>query len=357
MTILNKLASNKNRTVALTICLGILGAFLANALGAPAPWLTGPALIVTLTALCNIEMRVPFILRDGCFVIIGMTLGAGVTPEAIDTARQWPITIITLSIGLLLIILFSSLCLQKLFKFDRVTALLSSMPGHLSYVLSLSSDTSADLATVSIVQSLRVLILTLAVPVLIVLVEPDGLTIAPRAIFYMSLKAHLLIGIGALVAGAIFKKLNVPAALLLGGMAVSAFFHATNLIQETVTPWLSMPAFILMGTIIGTRFSNIRWAQVSKAFWASLVVTGTAILVTIVGAYLMVFTTGLPLSHVLIAFAPGGLETMAAMGTLMGANPAFIAAHHTSRLLFLTLIIPFIMAFATRDATPKIKPE
>jgi hypothetical protein len=42
----------------------------------------------------------------------------------------------------------------------------------------------------------------------------------------------------------------------------------------------------------------------------------------------------------MIAFAPGGLETMAALSIMLGADPAFTALHHVYRLLFLTFLVP-----------------
>jgi len=51
----------------------------------------------------------------------------------------------------------------------------------------------------------------------------------------------------------------------------------------------------------------------------------------------------LPLMQLLIAFAPGGVETMAAMSVLLDADPAFVAAHHVLRLFVLTALVPIVL--------------
>lgn len=334
--------SKRSRSVFLTLILGAIGAYGASVLGAPAPWLTGPTLIVTLAALCRAHMVVPNSLRDACFLIIGMTMGAGVTPETIATARQWPITIVALCVGLAVIIFVSALILRRVLSFDRMTAFLSSTPGHLSYVLSLSSDTKADMATVSIIQSMRVLILTLAVPFLVISAEADQ-PATTAVVLPMSYAVHLAIGVLSLIAGLVFQKIKIPAAFLFGGMFISAVSHATGLVEGNMVDWLTIPAFVLMGIVIGTRFNAVKFDQIIRSFFGALIVNGVAIIVTVVASYFVASWTDLPITHILIALAPGGLETMAAMGVLMDANPAFVAAHHTARLLFLTFFIPLIM--------------
>jgi uncharacterized membrane protein AbrB (regulator of aidB expression) len=43
-----------------------------------------------------------------------------------------------------------------------------------------------------------------------------------------------------------------------------------------------------------------------------------------------------------LGLSPGGLEGMGALGIALGFDTAFIAAHHVSRLMFLTFAIPVV---------------
>jgi hypothetical protein len=43
-----------------------------------------------------------------------------------------------------------------------------------------------------------------------------------------------------------------------------------------------------------------------------------------------------------VAFAPGGVEAMAAIALSLGYEPTFVAAHHVFRLFLLSFLMPYI---------------
>jgi len=340
----------------LTLAVGAAGAAIAIALGVPAPFLTGPALAVTLFALAGAQTAMPALLCDACFVVIGVNMGAGVTPEALHAAAQWPLSLAVLTLAVLGILVLGARLLRYSFGFDRMSALLTACPGHLSFVLSLSTDVKADLPRVTMIQTLRVLSLTLIVPFLAPLLgEGDLPTFVRTGPTLSPLWLVPLLAVSA-VAGLALLRLRVPAALLLGGLAVSAGVHATGTVPGAVPAWLSVPAFVAMGTMIGTRFTGATPRMVLQALGASSLLTGFAALVSLIGAAIVSDLLGIPMLTALIAFAPGGLETMMAMSLLLDTDPAYVAAHHVFRLLVLTVILPVAVA-RTRAAIRGDTPE
>lgn len=325
-----------------TLALGFLGAAIAWALGFPAPFLTGPAIVVTLSGLIGIRTEVPLHLRSVVFVIIGLSMGQSVTPAVLQAIGQWPLTLAALGASLFAIILFTRAMLVRFWGMDPTTALLSSSPGHLSYVLGLTEGVKADLRTVSIVQSIRVLCLTLIVPVVVTLMGPlpvlSGLQPVETAILPL-LACVALAG----VTGYGLNRLKLPAAYLIGGLVVSAILHVTGTISGVVPAPLSISAFICMGALIGTRFSGVTRADLVRATGAGLAVTLLAVVLATVFAIIASQLTGLKLTSLLIAFAPGGVETMAVMSVLLGVDPTFVATHHVARLMMLTFIVPFFV--------------
>ena len=159
---------------ALTLALGAGGAGLFWLIGFPAAVLTGPAAVVSIATIFGLRTGVPDLVRDACFLTLGISIGSTVTPEVIATAISWPLSLLVLTLSLAASILVVRRILAAGFGFDRMTALLASTPGHLSYVLGLSTDIKADVPRVALVQSIRVLMLTLLVPVLIVLWGAEG---------------------------------------------------------------------------------------------------------------------------------------------------------------------------------------
>jgi membrane AbrB-like protein len=342
------------KSALITLATGAAGAALAIALHVPAPFLTGPALAVTLTALAGQQVGVPARLRDACFVLIGINMGGGVTPEAVETAARWPLSLVVLAVGIVAILVLGARLLRRLFGFDRMSALLAATPGHLSFVLSLSSDVKADLPRVTMIQTLRVLSLTLIVPFIAPLLGHGDLPALPPRGPDMALVILVpLVGL-SLLCGQVLARLRAPAGLLLGGMGLSALAHGTGTVSGAMPAWLAVPAFVVMGTIIGTRFSGATPRLVLQSLGASSLLTGFAALVSLAGAALVSALLGLPMLSALIAFAPGGLETMMAMSLLLDADPAFVAAHHVFRLLLLTLMLPVAVA-RTRAAMARLE--
>lgn len=334
------------RDTGLTLAVGAAGAALAWAVGAPAPFLTGPALVVSLATLAGLRGTIPVPLRDLIFILIGLGLGSGVTPEILDEARRWPISLVLMGLSIAAILVLGAVLLRRIFAMDRRSAVLAAAPGHLSFVLSLSLDSGTDTRRIAVIQSLRVLMLTLLVPAAVALfsdadmagIRPAGTTVAPLHLTGLAVLAAAL--------GLVFKRIRLPAAFLLAGMAVSSVGHGTGWTPGVVPGWLSTAAFITMGTLIGTRFTGVTPGLLGASLLGSVLLTAMALAVASLGAWLAHLATGLRLLDLVIAFAPGGLETMIAMASVLGADPALVALHHVARLFLLTALIPIALSRA-----------
>ena len=157
-----------------TLFVGAVGALLFWGIGFPAAVLTGPAVSVSLAALMGWRMAVPGPLRNAVFLVLGLQIGSTVTPEVVSTALTWPLSLALLAVTLILTMLIARTVLMRGFGYDRMTALLAATPGHLSYVLGLSLDLRVDVTKLALVQTIRVLMLTVLVPVLIALWGVQG---------------------------------------------------------------------------------------------------------------------------------------------------------------------------------------
>lgn len=326
----------------LTLMIGAAGAGLFWAMGFPAYVLTGPAAAVSVATVLGLPLQIPPLLRDAVFLALGVTIGSTVTPEVIRTAMAWPLSLLVLGVTLFVALKLGQTVLYRRFGFDRITALMSATPGHLSYVLSLSADLAADVRRVALVQTVRVLLLTLLVPVIVSIwgVKGAAQVVDHGTIGAVQLALTIVI---AIAAGFLLKRANIPAPLLLGAMIVSAIGHGTNLSPGAIPSWLTTVAFVCMGALIGTRFRGFGRHEVVAALSAGIVMTLVACAVAAFGAFVAAYTIGLSPAVLLLAFAPGGVEIMAALAVETGLEPAFVAAHHVFRLLFLGLLIPFLV--------------
>ena len=343
------MASESWRMPLFTFAIAAAGAAITYVLSFPAPFLTGPAIAVTLAGLAGIKTAAPpQRARDAVFIILGLTIGQGVTPDVLDAVQAWPVTLAALAASLFAIIWLTPALLVRFWRMDGTTAFLCSSPGHLSYVLGLSEGAKADLRTVSIVQSIRVLALTLLVPVAVSLsgAIPDQPLDNPAETAPIPLLAMI---IAAVLAGYVLARLHLPAAYLIGGMLVSVIGHVTGLVSGVMNDWLAAAAFVSLGGLIGSRFSGVTWQHLRRSLGAGVLVTVLSVILAAVFALIAHWVTGMDLIAILIAFAPGGLETMAAMSVILGIDPTFVASHHVARLLMLTAIVPIFVLRGRRD--------
>lgn len=326
-----------------TLAAGAAGAALAWLCHIPAPFLLGPAAAVTCLALSGRQADIPAQLRDVGFVVIGLGLGSGVSPDVLASAVQWPLSLVVLVAAVAAILWGGAWVLRALYGLDRTTSLLASAPGHLSYVLGLGLETKADLPLLTLIQSLRVLALTILTPPLVVVVTGVALPRGLPPVEPMAPVALLGLAVVATAVGLGLRRLGLPAALLIGAMAVSSVGHGSGLTPGGVPPVLSIPGFVLMGSMIGTRFTGISLTMLRAAAGAAAVLTVLAVVIASLAAWAVALALGFPVSAVVIAFAPGGVETMAAMALLLHVDPAYVALHHVVRIFALTFLIPLAL--------------
>lgn len=325
------------------IITAALGGIVAYGLGFPAPFLTGSALAVTIVSLLGVRTDILPLLRDGVFMLIGIAIGSSVTPEVYHAARDWPISFALLLLTLMVIFAAGTCVLQRYWQFDRQTALLSSSPGHLSYILGLSIGTKGDLPTISVVQSIRVLSLTLIVPFIVQMLGYKAPDVSAQSIVVMTLLPLMVLVAVSVIAGFVLMWWGVPAAFLLAGLFVSAIAHMNGWAIGAAPDWMLTPAIIIMGAVLGARFSGVSIMTLKKAFSAGLANTAIALGLSGFAAFGFSMVSDISVSQLLIAFAPGGVEVMGALALILDADPTFVAAHHAWRLVILTVLAPLAL--------------
>lgn len=327
----------------ITVFIGIIGAGLAWVIGAPAPFLTGSATLVTLSALINIKCTISIPVRNISFAIIGISTAEGLSSKVFASSLTWPVSLIGMCLSITLLVILGRLIFQHYFKLDRNTSILASSPGHLSYVLSLSEDISGNTVMISVIQSIRVLTLTLAVPGTIALFTDYNMMPTVSSAEVLS-HSHLgiIVCFSTLIGLALFK-FKIPAAFLLGGMICSTLGHGFDLTPGVVPNALAVSAFIVLGSLIGSRFTGVSFYTFKSCVFKGTLFTSISLFISIIVAFIISLLTDFRLIEILIAIAPGGLETMVVMGRLVGADPAFIAFHHLARLFFLLILLSFMI--------------
>lgn len=333
--------------ILITVAISAAGGLLAHLAQLPAGWLMGGSLAVAIAALCGVKVGIPGWLRDGTFLLTGMSMGASVARDSLGLVAQWPLSFAALLFELIVIVAATGYMLRRLFGLDRGTAYLSSFPGHLPFVMGIAAAGVGDPRQITIIQVIRILMLTVCVPVG-ALFLPIGEVPAPHAAAEMSLATLLPVGALCVAAGFVFHKLRVSAGYSLGAMAAATAAKLSGVFDGAMPAPLVLAAFVLMGAVIGSRFNGITVAEFRRAAVGGLLATLMTVAIVSITAYGVSRLVGLPFGQIWLGLAPGGIEGMGALGIAFGFDTAFIAAHHVARLLLLTFAIPMV-AVLVRD--------
>ncbi|MEM6677779.1 MAG: AbrB family transcriptional regulator, partial [Pseudomonadota bacterium] len=335
-----------------TIGTAGLGALLASLAGLPAAALVGSAAAVAAFALLGGRAHVPDRLRDGGFAAIACSLGAGITPAIFDDLARWPLSIAILLLALAAMVVGAVLLLERVFGHDRSTALLAATPGALSATLAFAAEGRGDVRAVAVMQSMRLFSITLALPLLLGLTagpdETGGTVVSPET---MSWPVALALFAGSYALGHIAATRGVPAPFLVGGLLPSTLLHVTGVVTGPPPALFVTLGLAVTGAVIGARFRGARRAEIARHATAAFCVVGFSSAIAALAALAAVALLGIPFGQAWVTYAPGGVETMAAMALALDYDPAFVAVHHLVRITVLIAALPILISRLTRHGT------
>jgi membrane AbrB-like protein len=327
-----------------TLAIGAAGGLLFLWLNLPGGLISGPMAAVGVAALSGRAVTMPAILTQSVLVLLGITLGSLVSRQLIQHMSAYPLTIGLLALATFCSTFGSSIYLQRVHNWDPTSALLAGCPGALSQITILAAEKGADVAAIAVVQTMRVIILTAALP--LVLALTGVASSAPMNLTNVVVASPL--GLAVLVAAAIAVALMLrlakfPASWMFGAMIASALLHGTGLIEGGLPPWMRNIALVGIGAVIGTRFARISKKTLLSHINAGLGSFAVAIAISAIFVTVIVLATNVRLADVVVAFAPGAMDAMLALALTLHIDPIFVGAHHLSRFVFVSITIPGIV--------------
>jgi membrane AbrB-like protein len=298
---------------------------------------------VGIAAIAGRPLHLPPILAQAVLVLLGISLGSLVSQQLLHNMGAYPLTIALLALATFCSTFGSSLYLQRMHGWDQTSALLAGSPGALSQITMLAAEKGADVAGIAVVQTIRVIILTAALPMLLALtgIAPSS---RPAAAVTIATPLELTGLIAASVAAALLLRLiKFPASWMFGAMIGSSVLHGTGLIEGGLPPWARNVALIGIGALIGTRFARMTTKTLFSHVNAALGSFAVAIIVSAVFVTVIALTTHVRFADIVVAFAPGAMDAMLALALTLHIDPIFVGAHHLSRFVFVTIATPGIV--------------
>jgi len=276
-------------------------------------------------------------------VLLGISLGSVVSKQLIQHVSAYPLTVGLLALATFCSTFGSSLYLRRVHGWDRTSAFLAGSPGALSQITMLAIERGADVSAIAVVQTMRVIILTAALPLLLTLtgIAPSSPAAAAIAI---ATPVELTELIAAAVAAALLLRLvKFPASWMFGAMIGSSVLHGTGLVEGGLPPWARGVALVGIGALIGSRFARMNGRVLLSHVNAALGSFAIAIMISAVFVAVIALTTHVRFADVIVAFAPGAMDAMLALALTLHIDPIFVGAHHLSRFVFVTIATPGIV--------------
>jgi membrane AbrB-like protein len=326
-----------------TLGIGAAGGLLFLWAGLPGGLISGAMAAVGIAALAGRSLAVPPLLTQTVLVLLGISLGSLVSRQLIQHVSSYPLTIGLLALATFCSTFGSSLYLQRVHGWDPTSALLAGSPGALSQITILAVEKGADVAGIAVVQTMRVIILTAALPLLVAL---SG--ISPQASPTFGIATASPLELAALIAASIgvallLRLAKFPASWMFGAMIASSVLHGTSLVEGGLPNWIRNIALVGIGALIGSRFARMRISTLLRHVNAGLGSFAVAIVISAIFVTVIVMTTHVRFADVVVAFAPGAMDAMLALALTLHIDPIFVGAHHLSRFVFVSITTPGIV--------------
>ncbi|HSG57104.1 MAG TPA: AbrB family transcriptional regulator, partial [Paracoccaceae bacterium] len=210
------------RQRALTFGLAVLGTGVFWALNLPLPFLFGPLSACLIAAMLGARLRGFGQVSVGARTILGVAVGASITPALIGLLPQMAASVALIPIYILLIAAIGVPFFHRVCGFDKVTAYYAAMPGGLQDMVIFGTEAGADPRALSLIHATRVLIVVSIAPVILTfgmgaeLTNPIG---APAR--ELPLSEMALMVVAALVGWKGGERIGLFGASILGPMIVT----------------------------------------------------------------------------------------------------------------------------------------
>ena len=326
-----------------TLVIGVGGGLLFLWANLPGGLISGAMAAVGIAALAGRPLTMPPVLTQTVLVLLGITLGSLVSRQLIQHMSAYPLTIGLLALATFCSTFGSSFYLQRMHGWDPTSALLAGSPGALSQITMLAAEKGADVAAIAVVQTMRVIILTAALPLLLALTGIAPTTPPSVASIIASPLELAALGLAAIAVALLLRLAKFPASWMFGAMIASSVLHGTGTIEGGLPPWMRGVALIGIGAVIGARFARVKRSTLLSHVNAALGSFAVAIVISSIFVAVILLTTNVRFADVVVAFAPGAMDAMLALALTLHIDPIFVGAHHLSRFVFVSITTPGIV--------------
>jgi membrane AbrB-like protein len=331
-----------------TLLLALAAAGACLALHTPLPWMIGPLLAVSLASIANAPTASATVLRNVGQWIIGSALGLYFTPQVVAlVASVW--WAIGLAIGWALVVgwLFG-LWLEHRNgprmphvprESMRATAYFSGAIGGASEMTLLAERLGARTDLVAAAHSVRLMVVTVAIPFAMQWSGLHGLEINPPSVRLVQGEGLALLAAATGAGALLMRALRRTNPWFIGPLLVAIGFTVGGWQLSAVPQWLSNAAQLVIAVSLGVRFSREFLHTAPR--WLASVGAGTVGLIALCAGFalLLAWATGLHPATLILGTSPGGIAEMSITAKVLQLGVPVVTAFQVCRLVAVLLLV------------------
>ena len=329
------------RAIITGFAVAVAGVGIFKLLHLPLPFLMGPIFACLIASLLGIPMRGIKPVNEAMRSILGVAVGSTFSVSLlVSMGAMWP-TLLMVPVMIAAIGAVGVPYFQRLWGFDFPTSYYSAMPGGLQDMLIFGEEAGGDVRALSLIHATRVLVIVVALPFLLKwawdadLSNPPGAPAASLAWSQMALMVFC-----GLAGWQVAKRLGLFGASILGPLLLAAAFALAGLLQHRPPAEAIWAAQFFIGMGVGTKYAGISWYEIRRDVTAALGFCLILLVMTVIFAETIHLFHLAPAMETILAFAPGGQAEMAVLALIVGADLAFVVAHHVLRIFLVILGAP-----------------
>ena len=325
-------------TQLLTTGIAALGGGLLALLHVPLAWMIG-AMMATAALAWHRPVAVPGWARPAGLVFLGLGLGATFSgPVLAAVTGALPVLlaggVIAIATGFVVARLFT-----RLAGTDLQTAFFCAVPGGVIVMAMLAQDAKASVATVTLAQTMRVLVVVLTFPPLLGWLAPYGAFgefMAPRQpIWWPGLLGMAAAGLALAPVAAARHRQSLDAGALRPGDRPGGDGPP----YSGVPVALINAAQVAMGASLGTRLTKSFLLSSRRLAIAAVISSIVLSLLLALIAWGIAVAAGMPVPALILGMAPGGMPEMALTAKALELAVPLVLGFHLTRTVLCNLLV------------------
>ena len=326
----------------------------------PAPYLMGSlfgvwAVGASIPQLRN-RMGVARWIHIPVILGLGVLIGSNFTADILSNLEKWFVTVTIMAITTIAVTAIGFVFLRRVRKYDKQLAFLCSIPGGQAEAIIMARDLVEKDYVVALFHLIRVAIVFCTTPLLLGFIQGQDAVYASNtalqampSLFDLSWQKLLSFFSTALIGYLIARFLRLPMAHLLGPLFLSTALHITGILEIPRVNEFVVLAQVVIGGAVGARLARVPFRELLTYVRDAFITTTLILSAYILAAVSISVVIDTDLLAMWLAFVPGGLYEVTLLALIFGFDVAFIAFHHTIRIMLIFLSMPLMIARLGKD--------